>query len=251
MRAFAKLTGIVDGEPRIISDPPVLVPVEELVEGARRRWSAEHSRSIPRVSQRHWRADRRDLLESYRFVASGAEGRRRRQRRHAGLDRPPARPRRRGPALPPDQGGSGVGARGLTPARASSASGQARGRGPAADAGRKRHLPRLGARPTASTARRATTTSASSGTGRHRSTWIEILPPGARSLRQRVRLDAGPSSRALRRPDRDCVATWGRETSSTRRSPTSPPAYADLNERDYKRLTEAAADGRIVAELGI
>ena len=27
--------------------------------------------------------------------------------------------------------------------------------------------------------------------------------------------------------------------------------YADVNERDYKRLTEAAADGRIVAELGI
>jgi hypothetical protein len=27
--------------------------------------------------------------------------------------------------------------------------------------------------------------------------------------------------------------------------------YADVNERDYKRLAQAAADGRIVAELGI
>src|SRR5262249_2875033 len=30
LRAFAKLTRLVDGEPRIISDPPLIVPVEEL-----------------------------------------------------------------------------------------------------------------------------------------------------------------------------------------------------------------------------
>ena len=30
MQAFAKLTHLVDGEPRIISDPPLIVPVEEL-----------------------------------------------------------------------------------------------------------------------------------------------------------------------------------------------------------------------------
>ena len=30
MKAFAKLTHEVDGEPRIISDPPLIVPVSEL-----------------------------------------------------------------------------------------------------------------------------------------------------------------------------------------------------------------------------
>ncbi len=33
LRAFTKLTTIVDGEPRIVSDPPLIVPVEDLPEG--------------------------------------------------------------------------------------------------------------------------------------------------------------------------------------------------------------------------
>ena len=32
MQAFTKLTEEVDGEPRIISDPPLIVPIRELVE---------------------------------------------------------------------------------------------------------------------------------------------------------------------------------------------------------------------------
>src|SRR5262249_27097953 len=31
LRAFSKLTRMADGEPRIISDPPLIVPIEELV----------------------------------------------------------------------------------------------------------------------------------------------------------------------------------------------------------------------------
>jgi uncharacterized protein (DUF2252 family) len=31
IRAFAKLTRIVDGKPRFVSDPPLIVPIEELV----------------------------------------------------------------------------------------------------------------------------------------------------------------------------------------------------------------------------
>ena len=33
MHAFAKLTHLVDGEPRIISDPPLIVPIAELIPG--------------------------------------------------------------------------------------------------------------------------------------------------------------------------------------------------------------------------
>ena len=36
LQAFAKLTHLVDGEPRIISDPPLIVPVEELRARVRR-----------------------------------------------------------------------------------------------------------------------------------------------------------------------------------------------------------------------
>ena len=33
MRAFAKLTTMVDGEPRIVSDPPLIVPIEDVASG--------------------------------------------------------------------------------------------------------------------------------------------------------------------------------------------------------------------------
>ena len=36
LKAFAKLTEIVDGEPRIVSDPPLIVPIEEVVSGVER-----------------------------------------------------------------------------------------------------------------------------------------------------------------------------------------------------------------------
>ena len=35
LRAFGKLTELVDGEPRIVSDPPVIVPIEELARASR------------------------------------------------------------------------------------------------------------------------------------------------------------------------------------------------------------------------
>ena len=33
MRAYEELTHLVDGEPRIISDPPLIVPIVELFPG--------------------------------------------------------------------------------------------------------------------------------------------------------------------------------------------------------------------------
>jgi uncharacterized protein (DUF2252 family) len=67
MRAFAKLTHIVDGEPRIISDPPVVVPVEELVEGGFEGMD-ESIHDLYRAYRSSLESSRRDLLESYRFV---------------------------------------------------------------------------------------------------------------------------------------------------------------------------------------
>jgi uncharacterized protein (DUF2252 family) len=68
MRAFDKLTEVVDGEPRIISDPPLIVPVEELAEDRARDELYDELRSLFRGYRRTLETDRRHLLEQYRFV---------------------------------------------------------------------------------------------------------------------------------------------------------------------------------------
>ena len=69
MRAFAKLTEIVDGEPRIISDPPLIVPIAELLPADSDRDAFESEiRNIIRSYRRTLQTDRRHLLEDFRFV---------------------------------------------------------------------------------------------------------------------------------------------------------------------------------------
>jgi uncharacterized protein (DUF2252 family) len=69
MRAFDKLTRIVDGEPRIISDPPLIVPLDELLPtGSDRDALRAEIRGLVRTYRRTLESDRRHLLESFRFV---------------------------------------------------------------------------------------------------------------------------------------------------------------------------------------
>jgi uncharacterized protein (DUF2252 family) len=70
MKAFAKLTHVVDGEPRIISDPPLIVPVEDMEDIAGRDPEAivNEIRELLRIYRRSLQGDRRHLLEGYRFV---------------------------------------------------------------------------------------------------------------------------------------------------------------------------------------
>ncbi len=68
LRAFAKLTHRVDGEVRIISDPPLIVPVEELAEGVRKEAIEAEIRGLMRSYRRTLQRDRRHLLEGYRYV---------------------------------------------------------------------------------------------------------------------------------------------------------------------------------------
>ena len=111
LQAFAKLTHLVDGEPRIISDPPLIVPVEELFEGrelAGPRAGAEGP--VPRLPP--YAHDRPSpAARAVRPRPHRAQGRRCRQRRYPRLDRALPRPRRERSALPAGQGGGGVGAR--------------------------------------------------------------------------------------------------------------------------------------------
>ena len=65
LRAFGKLTTIVDGEPRIISDPPLIVPIEDLTDG---RDIEEFARGVNRGYRRTLQGDRKHLLERFRYV---------------------------------------------------------------------------------------------------------------------------------------------------------------------------------------
>jgi uncharacterized protein (DUF2252 family) len=68
MSAFAKLTKVVDGERRIISDPPLIVPIDELASDRDREAIAEELRGLIRSYRRTLETDRRHLLEQFRFV---------------------------------------------------------------------------------------------------------------------------------------------------------------------------------------
>jgi uncharacterized protein (DUF2252 family) len=68
MQELAKLTRMVDGRPRIISDPPLLVPIDELMPAERDRASIEEElKGLIAKYQRTLETDRRYLLQQFEF----------------------------------------------------------------------------------------------------------------------------------------------------------------------------------------
>lgn len=67
MKAFSKLTTMVDGEPRITGDPPLIVPIED-VAGDQVDHLHEFLHTVIRSYRRTLAGDRRKLLERYRYV---------------------------------------------------------------------------------------------------------------------------------------------------------------------------------------
>jgi uncharacterized protein (DUF2252 family) len=68
LQAFDKLTHVVDGEPRIVSDPPLIVPIEELLTADQAATFLERYHELLRTYRRSLLGDRRHLLEDFRFV---------------------------------------------------------------------------------------------------------------------------------------------------------------------------------------
>jgi uncharacterized protein (DUF2252 family) len=68
MQAFEKLTTVVNGERRIVSDPPLIVPIEELVDPELAGRITESMHSLIRTYRRSLLGDRRHLLEDFRFA---------------------------------------------------------------------------------------------------------------------------------------------------------------------------------------
>jgi uncharacterized protein (DUF2252 family) len=68
MKAFSKLTHDVDGEPRIVSDPPLIVPLRDLLADERLESATEDLRQIFRSYRRTLQQDRRHILEQFEAV---------------------------------------------------------------------------------------------------------------------------------------------------------------------------------------
>jgi Uncharacterized protein conserved in bacteria (DUF2252) len=68
VRAFDRLTEVVDGEPRIASDPPLIVPIAELLPAAEADRLAERMAAVIDAYRETLPRDRRRLLDGYRFV---------------------------------------------------------------------------------------------------------------------------------------------------------------------------------------
>ncbi len=67
LKAFAELTTLVEGRRRIVSDPPLLVPVEELLLQAEHDAFVQAVRTILRSYRRTLPRDRRKLLERFDY----------------------------------------------------------------------------------------------------------------------------------------------------------------------------------------
>ncbi|HUE25488.1 MAG TPA: DUF2252 domain-containing protein [Solirubrobacteraceae bacterium] len=68
LQAYEKLTHVVDGRPRIISYPPLIVPMDEFVKGAIREELEQQVREILRGYRATLQSDRRHVLEGYNFA---------------------------------------------------------------------------------------------------------------------------------------------------------------------------------------
>ena len=69
MQAFSKMTTVVDGERRIIGDPPLITPIEDLMPpGPARDGINASMRNLLRAYRRTLETDRRHLLEDFRYT---------------------------------------------------------------------------------------------------------------------------------------------------------------------------------------
>ena len=201
-QALAKLTTVRDGQRQIISDPPLIVPIEELAG----HLDVDAVLPVPPPPLHRVHADfagrPAPAARAVHLDPRGPQGGWRRQRRHRGVDPANGTRRRLRAAAAAGQAGAALGAGRLRRPERIPQPGRACRRRPASDAGRQRHLPRLAERHPA------------------RPPLCRLLPPPVARLEIRrrdrsherrrhdrlwphVRLDPRPCSRPHRGPDRD------------------------------------------------
>jgi hypothetical protein len=73
LKAFGKLTHLVDGEPRITSDPPLIVPIEDLGQPGDQSGLDDFLYAIYRSYRATLPGDRRRLIERFRYVHAASK----------------------------------------------------------------------------------------------------------------------------------------------------------------------------------
>jgi uncharacterized protein (DUF2252 family) len=68
MKALSRLTEVVDGERRIVSDPPLVVPLRDFGHGLDQAAISAELQRLVRTYRHTLQGDRRHLLEGYRYV---------------------------------------------------------------------------------------------------------------------------------------------------------------------------------------
>jgi uncharacterized protein (DUF2252 family) len=68
LKAFSKLTHVVDGEPRIVDESPLIVPLEQLASGRKREEMFDELRRLMRGYRESLEFDRRVLLEEFELT---------------------------------------------------------------------------------------------------------------------------------------------------------------------------------------
>jgi len=68
MRALSKLCRTVDGELRIVANPPLVTPIEDVLPGVEQDHLEDVVRRMIRTYRRTLPGDRRHLIESYRYA---------------------------------------------------------------------------------------------------------------------------------------------------------------------------------------
>ncbi len=68
MSAFSKLTHVVDGQARIVAEPPLIVPIHDLAQGAEREEMFESLHELLRSYRQTLEYDRRVLLEEFELT---------------------------------------------------------------------------------------------------------------------------------------------------------------------------------------
>jgi uncharacterized protein (DUF2252 family) len=68
MSAFSKLTHDVKGQPRIVAEPPLIVPLDDLVDASERDEMFEGLHTLIRTYRESLQSDRRVLLEQFRLT---------------------------------------------------------------------------------------------------------------------------------------------------------------------------------------
>ena len=222
MQALSKLTTVVDGQRRIISDPPLIVPIEELFADVQADAIYEQLRERAGQVPAHPAVRPAAPAGAVHAGPGGPQGRRGRQRRHPRLDRADGRPA---------TGSSRCSCRPRRPSRrcwrTTAGAASTRNQGERVVAGQ--HLMQaqsdifLG------------WTRATGPDGVDRDFYVrqlrdwkfsvpieQMIPPGMAVYARPVRLDPGPGARPLRRPHRPGRLPRRLRPSSTRRSPTSP-----------------------------